>query len=80
MEAETGSGQDRVRNHSDEVEASDDGNQSGEADYSHGQEAGHGYDCSSHHARENRCGEVVANGNDSAHFEGLRLESTWGQW
>lgn len=61
--------------------ANDDGNQSDEAGYSHGQGAGHGYDCSSHHARENRCDEVVANGNDySARFEGLRPESAVRQW
>ena len=75
-EAGSGIGQRRDRNHySDEVEASDAGNQSDEAGYSHGQVAGHDYDCSSHHAQENRCDEVVANGNDSADLEGLRPES-----
>lgn len=79
--AGNGSGQRRDRNNHDEVGASDDGNQSDGVDYSHGQGAGHGYDCSSHHARENRCDEVVANGNDySARFEGLRPESAVRQW
>lgn len=75
-----GSAQGRDRNNHG-VEASDDGNPSDEAGYSHGQEAGHDYDCSSHHARENRCDEVVANGNDcSARYEGLRPESASHQW
>lgn len=79
-EAGSDSGQHHDRTHSDEVEVSDDGNQNDGAGYSHGQEAGHDYGCSSHHARGNRCDEVVANENDSVHFEGLRPESVSCQW